>query len=92
MTDWVRRHPLSSYFFVAYVVSWSIAVPLALQAQGLIFQRLPWYLHYLTAFGPAVAAFVVARFLRASVRTAPAQGVQRPIARSIAWWAIGFGV
>ena len=46
MTDWVKRHPLASYFFVAYILSWSIAVPLALQAQGFVFHRLPWSLHY----------------------------------------------
>ena len=39
MEDWVTRHPLSSYFFVAYAVSWSIAVPLALQAQGFLPER-----------------------------------------------------
>jgi len=42
MTDWVKRHPLASYFFVAYILSWSIAVPLALQAHGFVFHRLPW--------------------------------------------------
>jgi len=52
MKAWVSRHPLTSFFFIAYAVSWSIAVPLALQAQGALFQRLPWSLHYLTAFGP----------------------------------------
>ena len=87
MKGWLKRHPLSSYFVVAYAVSWSIAVPLALQAQGILAMRLPWSLHYLTAFGPAVAALVIARFLRE-----PSDGsvIERPT-RSIAWWAIGFG-
>ena len=56
MKGWVTRHPLASYFFVAYTVSWSLAVPLALQAQGVLAERLPWSLHYLTMFGPAAAA------------------------------------
>lgn len=50
MKEWVARHPLASYFVVAYTVSWSIAVPLALQAQGVLPERLPWSLHYLTMF------------------------------------------
>jgi membrane protease YdiL (CAAX protease family) len=90
MKDWVRRHPLPSYFFVAYVVSWSIAVPLALQAQGVISLRFPWSLHYLTAFGPAAAALLIAWLLRE-----PAGTLERAdpglIARGPFWWTVGFG-
>jgi pimeloyl-ACP methyl ester carboxylesterase/membrane protease YdiL (CAAX protease family) len=88
--DWVRRHPLSSYFFVAYVASWSVAVPLAMQAHGVVFQRLPWSLHYLTAFGPAVAALLVRRWLREPAGTT--ERVQpRSAARRIFWWTVGAG-
>ena len=66
MRGWVTRHPLSSFFCVAYAVSWSIGVPLALQAQGVLPERLPWSLHYLTAFGPVAAALLIARLLRPS--------------------------
>ena len=90
MKNWVIRHPLSSFFCVAYAVSWSIAVPLALQAQGVLPERLPWSLHYLTAFGPAVAAFLIARLLQE-----PPEGddrAQSPSgARSSLWWTVGFG-
>jgi pimeloyl-ACP methyl ester carboxylesterase/membrane protease YdiL (CAAX protease family) len=87
MNDWIKQHPLSSYFFMAYAVSWSIAIPLALQAQGVIPTRLPWTLHYLTAFGPAAAALAIAAVLRES-----ADHAQRKLeARSILWWAVGFG-
>jgi len=89
MKELVRRHPLSSYFFVAYAVSWSIAVPLALQAQGLLAPRVPATLHYFTAFGPAAAAMLIARLLREPVRT----GAGLPsdsITRSIGWWTVGF--
>ena len=61
MKAFIARRPLLSYFVLAYAVSWSVAVPLALQAQGVVATRLPWALHYLTAFGPAVAALAVAR-------------------------------
>ncbi|HEX2458332.1 MAG TPA: alpha/beta fold hydrolase [Vicinamibacterales bacterium] len=90
MKDWVKRHPLSSYFFVAYVVSWSIAVPLALQAQGFVFHRLPWSLHYLAAFGPAAAALLIARLLREPARTAE-RAEPRSVARGIFWWTVGVG-
>jgi hypothetical protein len=29
MKRWIRQHALTSYFLVAYAVSWSIAVPLS---------------------------------------------------------------
>src|SRR5512145_3435300 len=90
MMDWVKRHPLASYFFVAYVVSWSIAVTLALQAQGFVFHRLPWSLHYLTAFGPAAAALLIARLLR-EPGAAAERGEPRSVARTIFWWTVGFG-
>jgi len=90
MKDWIARHPLASYFFVAYAVSWSIAVPLALQAQGVISERLPWSLHYLTMFGPAAAALLIAWLLHE-----PAGIAERPEPRSVArgmfWWTFGFG-
>jgi pimeloyl-ACP methyl ester carboxylesterase/membrane protease YdiL (CAAX protease family) len=88
--DWVKRHPLSSYFLVAYAVSWSIAVPLALQAQGIVSERLPWSLHYLTAFGPAAAAVLIARLLR-EPRTAAERAEPGSVACRIFWWTVGFG-
>ena len=90
MKSWIRKHPLAAYFIVAYAVSWSVAVPLALQAQGVFATRLPWSLHYLTAFGPAIAAFVIARLRRSPFDTSPSVDSHVP-ARSIAWWAIGYG-
>src|SRR6185436_580033 len=91
MKGWVRRHPLSAFFFVAYLVSWSIAVPLALQAQGIIPELLPWTLHYLTAFGPAAAALLIARLLRdPSVATEPRE--PSSFARRVFWWTTRFGV
>jgi membrane protease YdiL (CAAX protease family) len=90
MKHWVTRYPILSYALVAYAVSWSVSVPLALQATGVLDTRLPLSLHYLTAFGPATAAFVVARLLRQ-----PSAGVERgqPTSRTreIRWWAVGFG-
>jgi pimeloyl-ACP methyl ester carboxylesterase/membrane protease YdiL (CAAX protease family) len=90
MKGWVTRHPLASYFFVAYTVSWSLAVPLALQAQGVLAERLPWSLHYLTMFGPAAAAFLIVRLLQEPAETA-GRTQPRSVARGIFWWTVGFG-
>ena len=89
MKAWITRRPVFSYFLGAYAISWSIAVPLALQAQGFLAPRIPPAFHYLTAFGPAAAAMLLARLLREPARSS--EGVpSTSIARSIAWWTIGF--
>ena len=86
MKGWIGRHPLTSYFVAAYAISWSIAVPLALQAHNILPYRLPWTLHYLTAFGPAGAALLVKRLTRE-----PTTGRKSPRRKSvIAWWIVGF--
>jgi len=89
MKAWIARRPVFSYFVVAYAISWSIAVPLALQAQGVLAPRIPPAFHYLTAFGPAAAAMLIARLLRQSVRPGERPS-SKSIARSSAWWTIGF--
>ena len=88
MQEWIRRHPLSAYFFVAYAVSWSIAVPLALQAQGVITTRFPLALHYLTAFGPAAAAIAIGRLLRSPVGP-DGRSRSQLFGRSFGWWTVG---
>jgi len=60
----VKRHPVAAYYVLAYACSWSIAVPLALQAQGILTVRVPFALHYLSGLGPAIAALVITRLLR----------------------------
>jgi len=90
MKDWVTRHPLASYFFVAYTVSWSIAVPLALQAQGVLSELLPRSLHYLTMFGPAAAALLITWLLHEPPGTA-GHTERRSVAHTTFWWTVGFG-
>jgi len=55
------NHPVALFFVLAYVYSWSIALPLAFQAQGIVPAHLPYWLHYFTAFGPALAAVTLSR-------------------------------
>jgi membrane protease YdiL (CAAX protease family) len=54
----MKKHPLVAYFTLAYALSWCVFVPLALSAQGLI-PPLPGWIHFLGAFGPLLAAFIV---------------------------------
>jgi len=90
MNAWVERHQLSAYFVLAYTASWSVAVPLALQAQGVLGTHMPPALHYLTASGPAIAALIAAWLLREP------EGSHRPVQwysvrHSTVWWLVGFG-
>ena len=50
---------LSAYFVLAYAISWSIGVPLALAHQGIIPAILPPWAHYLVAYGPILSALLV---------------------------------
>jgi membrane protease YdiL (CAAX protease family) len=58
-TSWIKKHSLTSFFILAYAVTWCIEIPLALSAQRLIIAQVPMTLHYLGAFGPMVAALIV---------------------------------
>jgi membrane protease YdiL (CAAX protease family) len=50
---------LISFFFLAYALSWSIGIPLALTHQGIIPPIFPQWTHYLIAFGPMLSALIV---------------------------------
>jgi len=55
----MKSGSLTMFFILAYAFSWAVEIPLALKAQGLIDVPIPFYLHYLAAFGPLLAAFVM---------------------------------
>ncbi|MBI5033872.1 MAG: CPBP family intramembrane metalloprotease [Chloroflexi bacterium] len=59
MISWVKQHSLLVYFVLAYALSWSIEIPIALSAQGIIKGQFPYAIHYFASFGPLVAAFIV---------------------------------
>jgi membrane protease YdiL (CAAX protease family) len=50
---------LGAYFILAYAISWSIGVPLALANQGIIPAMLPQWTHYLVGYGPMFSALIV---------------------------------
>ena len=89
-TTWLARHPLTTYFVLSYASSWTVAVPLALQAQGITHTHLPFTLHYLMAFGPAFAALATASLLHEPIGGTQRQ-TNRPLLHRSLWWIIGFG-
>lgn len=56
---WLGRNSLTEFFFLAYILSWAVEIPLALQANHLIQTSLPFSLHYLAGYGPLLAALIV---------------------------------
>jgi membrane protease YdiL (CAAX protease family) len=56
---WVTNHSLILFFLLAYVISWGVELPLALQAQGVINSELPFSVHYLAGYGPMLAALIM---------------------------------
>lgn len=59
LANWIRKNVLLAYFILAYAFSWTISIPLALRAQGIIRVKIPYSLHYLTAYGPMLSALIV---------------------------------
>jgi membrane protease YdiL (CAAX protease family) len=59
MAALIRKHPLVSYFVIAYAVSWAFEIPLAADRQGWIAFPVPFAIHYLASFGPMTAALIV---------------------------------
>jgi uncharacterized protein len=59
MSNWMKRHSIISYFIIAYAVSWSFEIPLALVHQGIIAAQIPLWFHYLACLGPLSAALIM---------------------------------
>jgi membrane protease YdiL (CAAX protease family) len=59
MIDWIKRHPLITYFALAYLITWAIKAPLVAHAQGFISWTPSPYLHYIGGFGPMLAAMIM---------------------------------
>lgn len=79
MFNWMKRHSLISYFVIAYAVSWSFEIPLALSHQGLISAHIPAWLHYFACLGPLSAALIL------TALTTGRSGLRDLLARLIKW-------
>jgi membrane protease YdiL (CAAX protease family) len=78
----LKRHPLISYFVIAYGLAWAIEVPLALSANGVL-PKLPTPIAALViaaaTFAPAAAAFIMTGVLDGK------PGVVRLLRRLVLW-------
>jgi membrane protease YdiL (CAAX protease family) len=79
MSHWIKRNSVLCYFIIAYAVSWSFEIPLALSQQGLISAWVPMWLHYFVALGPLTAALVMTSL------TEGRSGLRALIARIFKW-------
>jgi len=57
--NWIRRNSIVLYFILAIVFSWSIYIPLVFVRQGWVNAQIPYSIHYLASFGPALAAIIL---------------------------------
>lgn len=84
----MRKSPLAAFFFLAFLLSSLVAVPLALQRMGVLLARLPYSLHYLMAFGPMLSPWLWSpprRAVWASV--ASSRGASAYLRDPGGWWA-----
>ncbi len=58
-SDRAKTRNLIAFFVLAYALSWSIGIPLALNNQGIIEPILPLWAHYFYAYGPMLSALIV---------------------------------
>jgi membrane protease YdiL (CAAX protease family) len=59
MLNLLKRNPLVSYFALAILFSWAIYIPLVFVRQGWTEAKIPYSIHYLASFGPALAALIM---------------------------------
>ncbi len=84
MASWIRRHPLITYFVLAYAISWAFEIPLAASKQGWIQFPIPFAIHYLASFGPMLSAFIVTGMTLGS-------GGVRALFGGLLKWRVGLG-
>jgi len=56
---WIKQNSTTLYFVLTYFLSWSVMIPVALSARGILEQQVnpAWY--YLASFGPMASALLV---------------------------------
>ena len=57
--EWIQRNAAASYILLAYGITWSLALILALSYHGIISLEIPLALHYLLPYGPMLSALII---------------------------------
>ena len=85
----IRRYPVPAFFVIAYAFSWTIGGLLVADYHGAV--SVPQGLHYVSAFGPAIAALIMTAIIGG--RAGLADLWQRIIHVDVGgrWWLIGLG-
>lgn len=78
-SKWLERNALVAYFALAYAITWTVALLLAASYRGWLGLQLPSSAHYLTSYGPLLAAFLV------TALTGGAAGVRELVGRMTRW-------
>lgn len=83
------RYPVVAFFVIAYAFSWTIGALLIADHHGLV--SVPQALHYISAFGPMLAALIVTAFTGG--RAGLAELGQRVVRANVGlrWWLVGVG-
>ena len=58
-TNWIKYHPLTAYFSLAFLITWILISPLVLSALNLVPFKVSEHWHSLGALGPIGAALIV---------------------------------
>ena len=84
LKEWMRQHPLFSFFFMAYAITWIVLLPYVLAEWGLLPQASFYNFFYiLHTFGPAVSAYIMVRLLEGK---AGWTGIRKRIRQVRAGW------
>ena len=75
----MKNRALVVHFVLAYAISWTFMLPVALSAQGIITANVPYALYYLASFGPALSALIVTGL------TAGRAGLRSLLGRLLKW-------
>jgi membrane protease YdiL (CAAX protease family) len=83
MSSWIKKNALLVYFVLAFAISWVFMIPVALSAQGLLVQSIPYALYYLAPMGPMISAITVSAVVEGR------EGLRHQL-RGLTKWRVGF--
>ncbi len=63
LTQMMRRHPLVSFFVLAYAISWILSIPVVLAEWRSLPYAVFFFFFTIKSFGPAAAAYIMIRMM-----------------------------